>query len=183
MQAAVERAAEILADAGAEVSDFDLPQIFTDIIPDAAVINAWEAAVMLEEEIRDHYDSFNDHNRERMEWVKTLGEDDYLNAGKAMDNARAEMDKVFSNFDMILSPSLPGEPPVGLTETRTATFARLWTQMYTPSVNFPLFEGPDEMPLCFQLVGKRDTDDNLLANANWADDRLRAALGDVPVRL
>jgi len=183
MQAAIEKVAAILADAGAAVSDFDLPKVFTDIVPDAAVINAWEASIMLETEVRDHLDSFNDHNLERIEWVNGLSEEDYLNAGKALNNARSEMDSIFDGFDLILSPSLPGEAPVGLTEVRTATFARLWTQMYTPSVNFPLFESSNGIPICFQLVGKRGTDDASLANAKWADGKLRAALGDVPVRL
>ena len=183
MQKAVERAAEILRDAGAIVSDFDLPELFTDIIPAAAVINAWEASVMLEAEIRENLDSFNDHNLERIEWVKGLSEEDYLNAGAALDNARLEMDKIFDSFDIILSPSLPGEAPVGLTEVRTATFARLWTQMYTPSINFPLFEGPNGLPICFQMVGKRNTDDALLANAQWADAQLRAALVKIPMKV
>ncbi len=183
MQAAVERVAAILAEAGATVSDFDLPQTFADIIPHAAIINAWEASIMLEAEVRDHLDGFNDHNRERIDWVKGLSEENYLNAGKTLDAARSEMDTIFDGFDLILSPSLPGEAPVGLTEVRTATFARLWTQMYTPSVNFPLFEGSNSMPICFQLVGKRSTDDATLANAKWADEKLRAALGDAPVQL
>ena len=183
MQGAVEKVATILADAGAAVSDFDLPQTFTDIIPHAAIINAWEASIMLEAEVRDHLDGFNDHNRERIDWVKGLSEENYLNAGKTLDAARSEMDTIFDGFDLILSPSLPGEAPVGLTEVRTATFARLWTQMYTPSVNFPLFEGSNSMPICFQLVGKRSTDDATLANAKWADEKLRAALGDAPVQL
>ena len=137
---------------------------------------------MLKDEIRDHYESFNQHNRERIEWVKGLEVEDYLRAGKKLDIARSEMDQLFSNWDLILSPSLPGEAPLGLTEVRTATFARLWTQMYTPSINFPLFEGPNEMPLCFQVVGRRDTDDDTLANAKWVDDRLRSELGNIPVR-
>jgi Asp-tRNA(Asn)/Glu-tRNA(Gln) amidotransferase A subunit family amidase len=183
MQVAVEKVAAILMEAGADVSDFDLPQVFTDIVPDAAIINAWEASIMLETEVRDHLDDFNDHNLERIEWVKELSEEDYLNAGKALDSARLEMDSIYDGFDLILSPSLPGEAPVGLTEVRTATFARLWTQMYTPSVNFPLFESRDGIPICFQLVGKRSTDDATLANAKWADEKLRAVHGDVPVQL
>jgi Asp-tRNA(Asn)/Glu-tRNA(Gln) amidotransferase A subunit family amidase len=182
MQKMIEIINNILREAGAIITDFDLPPLFTDIIPDAAVINAWEASVMLKDEIRDHYESFNQHNRERIEWVKGLEVEDYLRAGKKMDIARSEMDQLFYDYDLILSPSLPGEAPLGLTEVRTATFARLWTQMYTPSINFPLFEGPNEMPLCFQVVGRRDTDDDTLANAKWVDDQLRSELGNIPVR-
>jgi len=93
------------------------------------------------------------------------------------------MDALFDGFDLFLTPSLTGEAPVGLTEVRSAVFARLWTQMYTPSVNLPLFEGPNGLPVCVQLVGKRDTDDAMLANAAWADAGLRSALGTVPKKI
>lgn len=183
MQAAVERAARLLEQQGAAVSDVDLPPLFVDIIPDFTVINGWEASVMLADEIRDNFDSFNDLNADRVVQTRLLSESDYLAAGKRLDAARDAMDEQFANYDVFISPSLPGEPPVGLTEVRAGQFARLWTQMYTPAVNLPLFTGPNDMPVCFQVIGKRDTDDATLAAASWVDARLREALGDVPARL
>ena len=41
MQKMIEIINDILREAGAIVTDFDLPPLFLDIIPDAAVINAW----------------------------------------------------------------------------------------------------------------------------------------------
>ena len=134
---------------------------------------------MLEPEIRDHLDAFNAHNRSRVESVRGLKAEDYERAGSNLDAARAEMGELFVDYDVFISPSLPGEAPVGLTEVRRGSFARLWTQMYTPSVNLPLFAGPNDLPVCFQVIGPKGNDDATLAFANWVDARLReAGLGE-----
>jgi Asp-tRNA(Asn)/Glu-tRNA(Gln) amidotransferase A subunit family amidase len=179
-RAAVERSARLLAGAGAEIVELDLPRVFIDIEPDFAIVNGWEGAAMLEAEIRDHLDAFNDHNRERVEFVRGLTVDDYIAAGKRLDAARAAMDALIGGYDLFLTPSLSGEAPVGLAEVRGAVFARLWTQMYTPSVNLPLYEGPNGLPVNIQLVGRQGSDDRTLAAAAWVDARLREALETVP---
>ena len=180
MQKAVEQSAAMLAEAGATVTELDLPPLFTEIEPHFAVVNGWEGCQVLATEIRDYREAFNAHNLERVEYVEGLNEAGYIASGRALDAARSAMDDLFANFDLFLTPSLTGEAPVGLTEVRTAVFARLWTQMYTPAVNLPLFEGPNGMPVCIQLVGRRDSDDATLANASWADAALQVALGTVP---
>ena len=180
MRAAVERAGALLEQQGAVVSDVTLPSLFEEVIPDFTTINGWEASLMLAEEIRDNLDSFNELNADRVEQTRKLTEQDYRAAGERLDAARLVMDSQFADYDAFISPSLPGEAPVGLTETRPGGFARLWTQMYTPAVNLPLFTGPNHMPVCFQVVGRRNSDDATLAAAAWVDARLRDALGQVP---
>jgi len=180
MQRAVEQSAAMLADAGAIVTELELPPLFTGIEPHFAVVNGWEGCQTLANEIREHRAAFNAHNLERVEYVEGLSEADYIASGRALDAARAAMDDLFGSFDLFLTPSLTGEAPIGLTEVRSAVFARLWTQMYTPAVNLPLFEGPNGLPVCIQLVGKRGSDDATLANAAWADAALSTALGTVP---
>ena len=180
MRAAVERAADLLGRAGAKVCDVALPRRFTDIVADFAIVNGWEGAIALAPEIRDHLDAFNAHNRKRVAFVAGLKVEDYRRAGLNLDAARAEMNQLFSEYDIFISPSLPGEAPVGIAQTRSGIFARLWTQMYTPSVNLPLFTGPNGLPVCFQVIGPKDQDDATLGFANWVDGRLREALGAVP---
>jgi len=180
MQTAIERAASLLSRAGATVSDVTLPPLFVDIEPDFAIVNGWEGTMVLEAEIKNYFDSFNDHNRERVNFAQGLNVQDYEAAGKRLEAARAAMDAQFGECDLFISPSLAGEAPVGLTEVRRAVFARLWTQMYTPTVNLPLFIGPHSMPVCVQIIGPRNTDDITLAGARWVDTHLREALGGVP---
>jgi len=183
MQAALQRAVELLGQQGAIVTDHELPPLFEEIIPEFTIINGWEASAMLADEVRDNLDSFNDLNASRVVETRGYTADQYVEAGKILDAARNEMDKQFADVDVFISPSLPGESPVGLTETRPGGFARLWTQMYTPSVNMPLFTGPNDMPVCFQVTGPRGSDDATLAYANWVDGRLRDALGAVPAAI
>ncbi len=181
MQAAIERSAKLLIEAGARVSDLALPQRFSDIVPEFSVQNGWESAKALAVEIRDHLETFNEHNRARVEFVRDLTEDDYLRACRALTEARAAMDELFADYDVLISPSLPGEAPVGVTKVISGVFARLWTQMHTPCVNLPLFSGPNGLPVCFQAIGPKGQDDVTLALAHWIDARLQEALGSVPI--
>ena len=183
MQKAIQQVGNILGKTGAIISEVELPPVFKEIIPDFSIVNGWEATIALKNEISNYLDSFNPHNRERVEFVSSLTEAKYKNSMKVLSKARVEMDRLFENYDLFLSPALSGEAPVGLKEVRTATFARLWTQMYTPSVCFPIFEGPNGLPVCFQMIGRRNSDEQTLVNAKRVDDQLKGALGAVPFRL
>jgi len=180
---AVETAARLLGNAGAKVSDLALPPLFEEIVPHFAVINGWEGAKALSAEIRDHLDAFNPHNRERAEFTAGLTEADYRAAQAALADARERLAAIFADYDLFLTPALPGEAPVGIEGVRTAVMNRLWTQMYTPAVTLPLFEGPNAMPVGIQLVGPQGSDDHTLALAEWVDQRLYQALAEVPARV
>ncbi len=180
MRAAVAQAAELLGKCGAIVTEVPLPQRFSDVVPEFTVSNSWEAATALAAEIRDHLDSFNRHNRERTEFVRTLTADDYQRARRNLTEAQAAMNDLFHDCDVFISPSQPGEAHVGITKMYSGTYARLWTQMHTPCVNLPLFSGPNGLPVCFQVIGPKDSDGRTLAVAEWIDSRLREVLGTVP---
>jgi Asp-tRNA(Asn)/Glu-tRNA(Gln) amidotransferase A subunit family amidase len=183
MKRAIETAASLLAKSGARVSDLELPKQFIDVEPDFNVISGYEGAKALATEARDHLASFNPWNRERVEEAMKLTPARYEQAKKDLAAARVTLDGIFDSYDALLTPSLGGEAPIGLTEVRTATFNRLWTHMYTPAISLPLFEGPNAMPVCIQIVAKRNSDDRALVIAQAIDARLRAALGSVPARV
>ncbi len=155
--------------AGADVVDVDLPSLFTEIVPDFSIVNGWEATLALKDELRDHLEAFNAHNRERAEFVRGLTVEDYNGARQRLNNARREMATLISDYDAFISPSLLGEAPIGLAEVRTANFARLWTQMYTPVVNIPVCDGPNGLPVSIQVIGPQHSDDRTLAIAHWVD--------------
>ena len=179
-KSAIALAIELLGDAGAQLSDVDLPDRFVEIVDDFAVINAWEGARALDQEITSHFSDFNQHNQERVEFARGLKLVDYQKSTASLNAARAQIDEIASGYDLFITPSLPGEAPIGILEIRNAVFNRLWTQMYMPAVNLPLFEGPHAMPVNIQLVGRQHFDGELLAIAHWVDARLRERLGDIP---
>ena len=96
----------------------------------------------------------------------------YEQAKTNLAAARATLDRIFDDYDALLTPSLGGEAPVGLTEVRTSTFNRLWTHMYTPAVNLPLFEGPPAMPVGIQIVAPPWREDVALAVASFGEKSL-----------
>lgn len=177
MRIAMKQASEMLEKCGASVCEIPLPAHFSEIVPDFAVSNGWESATALENEIRDHFDEFNPHNRDRTEFVRTLKSEDYKRAARNLAAARAAMDHLFQDYDAFMSPSQPGEAHVGITKIYSGTYARLWTQMHTPCVNLPLFSGPNGLPVCFQVIGPKGSDGRTLAAAEWIDSRLREVLG------
>jgi len=183
MQAAIERAATLLAEAGAPVEDVVLPNEVIEAGPQFDVLTSWEGARVLEREARDHLDSFKPWNREKIEFARTLTEDRYLEANRILAAARASLATRFDAFDVLLTPPRIGEALVRIEGVRPSPFNAVWTQMYTPCVTLPLFEGPNGMPLGIQIVGAEHADDATLANAAWIDRTLRAALGTIPAGL
>jgi amidase len=183
LRVAFDVATRHLATAGAAVSECALPALFDGLVEDFGVISGYEGVMALAAEARDHLDSFNPWNRERVEQAAGWTPEHYEQARVRMAQARAVMDEMFAGYDALLTPSLPGEAPVGIEGVRPSQFNRLWTHMYTPAINLPLFEGPHAMPIGLQVIGRRDADDAALAMAGWIDARLRAGLGTVPARL
>jgi amidase len=180
---AIESAAKLLADAGTSVREVELPDAVIEVEPEFNVLNSWEGAIALAAEARDRLDSFNPWNRERVEYARTLTEERYLEAKRRLAAARAALTPLFDGYDVLLTPSLAGEAPLGIEGVRSSVFNRMWTQMYTPCATLPLFEGPNAMPVGIQIIGRGEADDSLLGDAAWIDAAIRRALGVVPARV
>lgn len=183
MQAAIELAGTLLAKAGCRVADIALPREVAEAEPQFDILTSWEAAQALEREARDHLDTFNPWNRDRVVFARTLTEERYIEAKRRLAAARAALETVFEDVDVLLTPPRTGEAPVGIEGVRPSPFNAVWTQMYTPCVTLPLFQGPNGMPLGIQVVGAEGSDDTTLSHAGWIDRALRAALGVVPARV
>lgn len=183
MQTAIERTGELLEEQGLFVRDVALPSQVVQAEPQFDVLTGWEAAEVLEREAREHLETFNPWNRERVEFARTLTRDHYEAAKRKLAEARASLAKLFEEVDVLVTPPRTGEAPIGIEGVRPSPFNAIWTQMYTPCVTLPLFEGPNGMPLGIQIVGKESEDDLTLARAKWVDRTLRNALGAVPTRV
>ncbi len=92
---------------------------------------------------------------------------DYNRAAEAIDPLAGLLERVFCNFDAILTPATTGEAPAGLDFTGSPVFCTIWTLCGTPAVSVPIMEGPAGMPLGIQLVGPRGDDARLLRTAQW----------------
>jgi Asp-tRNA(Asn)/Glu-tRNA(Gln) amidotransferase A subunit family amidase len=92
---------------------------------------------------------------------------DYNAAVDRIPALNDELDGIFEAYDAILTPSAPGEAPVGLDSTGDPAFSTIWTLCGVPALNLPLLQGPGGMPLGAQLVSHRGDDARLFRTARW----------------
>lgn len=92
---------------------------------------------------------------------------EYNEAIDQMEELGEEMADLFLEYDAILTPSAPGEAPIGLESTGSPAFCTIWTLCGTPALNLPLLQGPNDMPVGVQLVGEKGDDGRLLRTAKW----------------
>jgi Asp-tRNA(Asn)/Glu-tRNA(Gln) amidotransferase A subunit family amidase len=87
----------------------------------------------------------------------------------ARDLFRAEITQAMNenNIDLWISPPTIGPAPKGLDSTGEPEMNLPWTQIGFPAVNIPAGKSPDGLPMGFQVVGKWNMDEELLA---WAED-------------
>ncbi|MEX0696512.1 MAG: amidase [Dongiaceae bacterium] len=92
---------------------------------------------------------------------------DYLTALDWREALNAGLEQLFEKYDVIVTPSAPGEAPQGLDTTGNPAFNGLWTLTGVPAVTLPLMQGPNGLPVGVQLVGRRGEDARLLRTARW----------------
>ena len=171
--AAVEDAAERLAEAGAQIIDVELPEAFAELVKARETINDCERAIAMAAEWHRHRDLISERLRKIIERGLAASHAEYTAAVQLAERCRAEFDGTFAAVDVLLAPCVRGEAPEGLHYTGDPSFQALWTLLHAPSLALPTAIGPNGLPVAIQLVGKRRDDDRLLAAAR----RVFASLG------
>ena len=167
-QAALERAAGLLAAAGAQVREFELPDGCARLFDDHGIIMNYEAARALAWEHLNHADQISASLRPRIEEGWRLPRVAYDAARRLARDCRHRLAEAMHEHDFLLTPSAPGEAPATLATTGSSIFNRLWTLLGVPCVTLPFGRGARGLPLAVQLVGAFDNDTGLLGWAHWA---------------
>ena len=118
-----------------------------------------------------------------VDYAKELTETDFDEAILEAKNVRAILDDIFREVDVILTPSALGEAPKDLTGIPKNNFNNLWTLMYVPCLNLPLFLGPNDLPVGLQIIGPQNEDQNLLKCAHSIDLRIKEYFNKFPINL
>ena len=168
-------AAEILAEARATVSDIEPPAEVSRAMAEFSAILCTEDSRAIAAEARDHFDQINAWSQKSIREAKNVTPERYENAKTLAAHARAAIDGVFDEFDVLITPSTRGEAPKNLTAIEPSYFNRIWTLMYLPCLSLPAFTGPSGMPVGLQLVTRRDSDERLLAIGRWIEQRIADA--------
>ena len=69
-------------------------------------------------------------------------------------------------WDVLITPSAPAEAPADLTTIGEPPFNQIWTGLYGPAINLPLYAGPNGLPIGLQVVGHMGKDDRFLDAAD-----------------
>jgi Asp-tRNA(Asn)/Glu-tRNA(Gln) amidotransferase A subunit family amidase len=168
-QALVEEAAQRLARAGAELSEVALPAEFARLNEAHRCISSFEFARTFTYEIEHHWNEISETLRGgRLNDGINGSFESYCAALDLADDCRRQLDAMFDDFDVLLTPSAYGEAPVGMFAFDGVALFQLWTILHVPAISLPVFKSPQGTPIGAQFLTKRHDDQKLFACARWA---------------
>jgi Asp-tRNA(Asn)/Glu-tRNA(Gln) amidotransferase A subunit family amidase len=167
-RAAIEEAAAAMKDAGAQIRDLDLPEEFGWLSDVRGIINGRERAAVMADEWARHRDGLSPQLQATIQAGLELSYADYVDAMYLMETCRARTNQAFEGCDVLLTPAVDGEAPIGSAETGSPRFQALWTMLHTPTITLPTHTGPNGMPVGIQLVAPYRADRALMSVSRWA---------------
>jgi Asp-tRNA(Asn)/Glu-tRNA(Gln) amidotransferase A subunit family amidase len=173
-QSRLEDTARKLSRIGARMTDLELPGIEANFERLFRTISGFEFSRTVSWERFNRLGALSAVLRDgRMKDGLQASYADYRQATRRLERLRLEADDVLDGYDVLITPSAPGEPPQGLKTTGNAIFNSIWTALGTPAVTLPLFKGPSGLPVGLQLIAGRFKDRRLFDVA----DAVMKALG------
>ena len=128
----------------------------------------YEAARGLAHERLRHPELLSDGLRQELDRHWILPRNHYDDAMHHVQACRRVFAVLFTDVDVLLTPSAPDEAPKGIASTGSALFNRSWTMLGAPCVTIPFGLGAQGLPLGVQFVGRYDDDARVLLAAEWA---------------
>jgi Asp-tRNA(Asn)/Glu-tRNA(Gln) amidotransferase A subunit family amidase len=159
---ALAKGAALLKAAGAETVDLTLPEHFARLVDDQVVIQNSEGRAAFLSEHRIHHAGLHEELRRRVENRDGLTRDALRRAYDRASQCRVEFEEICAGFDAVLTPSAPGEAPLGFETTGWDIFNRTWSVLHAPVINVPGFYGPSGLPVGLSVTGPRFSDQWLL---------------------
>lgn len=167
-------AAAAFGAAGAKVSDVTLLMSYASLAWAQTLIMDYEVSFSGLYEITHHRDQVSTKYLERFEMGAEIPAEVYDAAKQQAAIARAELDLIMGECDVLMCPSAPGEAPLGLHTTGDPVFNRIWTLLGVPCVSVPGLVGAAGMPVGVQIIGRLGDDARVLKAASWVHARLQA---------
>jgi Asp-tRNA(Asn)/Glu-tRNA(Gln) amidotransferase A subunit family amidase len=165
----VEDAAAALARGGARVAEVHLPRDFSRLNEAHRSISSFEFARTFTFEITHHWEAISDTLRNgRLADGLACTFERYVEMQELAERCRREIESVWDDYDVLITPAAFGEAPVGMPAFAGAPFYMMWTVLHVPAMTLPVLTGPNGMPVGLQLIGRRHYDRKLFAHARWA---------------
>lgn len=152
---------------GIDATEAILPAEFEGLAEAQRDLMDYEAARALAFERIHHRDQLSTPLRRLLDRGWSIPSERYDACRSQIAAARAAL-RLGANgpWDVLLTPSAPGEAPAGIEATGDPVFNRIWTAIGVPCVHLPLSGGPRGLPLGLQVIGPFDADAATLAAAH-----------------
>jgi Asp-tRNA(Asn)/Glu-tRNA(Gln) amidotransferase A subunit family amidase len=170
--AVLEDAGKRLRAAGASVRDVALPPPFAGLAEAQTAIMVFEVAKSLAYENLAHRGQLSADMTKMIDAGLAVSPQQYDAARSLTRTCRAMLPQIFSEFDVLLAPSSPGEAPAGIGATGDPLFNRIWTLLHVPVVHVPVARGPHGLPVGVTVAGAVGADRATLRAAEWIHARL-----------
>ncbi len=171
--AALETAARLASDAGGQVRETVLPELFAVLGEAQGLIVDYETANSAAHELAFHRDNVSKSFLDRAEAGLAYTADQYDDALSVVARAQTGLDAAMDGVDVLLCPSSQGQAPEGLGTTGDPVFNRMGTALRAPCVNIPGLSGRSGLPVGVQVMGRMKDDRRTLAVGNWLHGILR----------
>jgi aspartyl-tRNA(Asn)/glutamyl-tRNA(Gln) amidotransferase subunit A len=169
-QAGIDRAADILRDAGATVADVKLPSLF-DFQAANFVILTCEAYSLHEPWMRERFHDYGDLLRSRMVFGGLFAASDYMQAQRFRRELCAATSEASRDVDLLLTAGAPGEAPRILNVPKWDAlqqpgFTAPMNQTGWPAMCVPSGFGEGGLPVAVQICAKPFQEATLFQAAN-----------------
>lgn len=183
MRTALERVARLLATRGARVRELAWPYDaagdaadFTSLAEAQRIVQIYETARGLGAEAQYRREGLSARLAALIDEGRAISAPTYVEALALQRACAAQIATLLGDDTVLLTPSAPGEAPLGLDSTGDPLFNRAWHALGGPQINVPLpadfAHGEAGLPLGLQLVGRRGDDARVLAAAAWFEQQL-----------
>jgi amidase len=166
---ALAEAARLLGNPG----EIALPKDFDGLPQAQATIQAKEGSTSFFFEWSTRGDDLSPVLSKQLRDGRAISADHYDAARVLAAHCRRQLAEVFSEVDILITLSAPGEAPEGLDATGNPAFNRIWTLLGVPCISLPGLTGPKGLPIGIQVVGPYLSDPRTLRAAAWVESLLR----------
>ena len=166
MRTAFERCAELFKADGIVVGEVDITPL-GPLCEIHAQLMAWEAANTLGDVLDQHRDALSATLGQLIDDGRILTRVSRERAERTLETATTFFEKVFEEYDLLMTLAAAGAAPAGLAYTGDPRFNRAWSLLRMPCLSIPASQTQTGLPLGVQLVGPYGGDRQLLTYASY----------------
>ncbi|OHD82355.1 MAG: hypothetical protein A3D90_02960, partial [Sulfuricurvum sp. RIFCSPHIGHO2_02_FULL_43_9] len=143
---------------GISIEETEIPPELQDAHSIHNVIYNKGLSYYYKEEYENHKDKLSEVFRKMLEDGQKMSRQQYVAALEKRHALVKILDKFLHQYDGIITLSTAGEAKIGLDSVDTIDSCLIWTLCEAPSINLPVFTGPNRMPFGAQVVFRKYND-------------------------